>query len=264
MDDIIRHCTRIVLVFLAVISSLASCGHSGAAQPVNKTSAQVPILMYHHIAKASDPKNTRASRLAVSPDQFAEQLAYLQRTGYTTITLDDLVTALRDGAALPAKPVILTFDDGYKDFYTAAYPLLQRYNDKATIYIISGRVGLPDYMTWDDLRALAASPLITIGDHTRHHPQLAKCSATQSWEELTGGKSDLETQLHITVRHLAYPSGSYSTTTLEQARKIGFATAVTVRRGINERADKLLELPRIFVKGDASLDDLIAGLEGQR
>jgi len=217
--------------------------------------------MYHHIAASPNPQDARVTGLHVTPSQLDQQLAYLQRAGYTTITLDDLTAALQTGAALPARPLILTFDDGYQDFYTAAYPLLQRYNDKATIYIITGRVGKPGYLNWEQLAELAASPLITVGAHTRTHPQLAKHSAGRVRDELDGGKADLEQHLHIGVRHLAYPSGSYDKQTIEQARNSGYVTAVTVRSGIRERADKLLEMPRVFVKGDASLQALIAVLE---
>ncbi len=255
--------TSITLVLCVAMTLVSGCGSPGAAQLVNKTAAQVPILMYHHIAVPPDPRDIRASRLAVPPVQLEEQLAYFQRAGYTTISLDDLAAALRDRAALPDKPVILTFDDGYVDFYTNAYPLLERYNAKATIYIISGRVGKPGYMTWDELRELAASPLITIGGHTRTHPQLAQQKPERVRDELDGGRADLEQQLGLTVHHLAYPSGSYNAATIEQAQKSGYETAVTVHYGIKERADKLLELPRVFVNGGAPLDDLIAGLEGR-
>ena len=256
--------TSITLVLCVAMTLVSGCGSPGAAEPVNKTTAHVPILMYHHAAPPADPRNERESRLAVPPAQLEDELAYFQRAGYTTITLDDLEAALREGVALPDKPVILTFDDGYVDFYTNAYPLLKRYNAKATIYIISGRVGKPGYLTWDELRELAASPLITIGGHTRTHPQLAQQKPERVWDELDGGKADLEQQLHLTVHHLAYPSGSYNTATIEQAQKSGYETAVTVHYGIKERADKLLELPRVFVSGGEPIDDLIAGLEGRR
>lgn len=255
----------VVLLALAVANMLPGSGSVAATQPRVSARVRVPILMYHHISDNSRwPNDDRKKRLTVQPEQLAEQLDYLQRAGYTTITLDDLVAALQTGAALPEKPVILSFDDGYQDFYTNAYPLLQRYGAKATIYIISGWVGQPDIMTWDELRELAASPLITIGAHTRTHPQLAKHSAGRSWEELAGGKADLETRLRITVRHLAYPSGSYNATTITQSQQVGFVTATTVHYGIQERADKLFELPRVFVNGGTPLEDLIVGLEGRR
>lgn len=238
-----------------------------AAPPTSTASARVrvPILMYHHIADNSyQPSNDRQKRLIVLQQEFAGQLDYLKRAGYTAITLDDLVAALGGSATLPDKPVILTFDDGYQDFYTNAYPLLKRYGDRATIYIISGWIGRPDMMTWDELRELAASPLITIGAHTRTHPLLAKHSAERIRTELSGGKEDLEAQLHVAIHHLAYPGGSYDAKVADLARQAGFATAVTVHYSIQERADRLLELPRVFVNGGTPLDDLIKGLEGRR
>ncbi len=240
----------IILIAVAVADLLVGSGSAASIRPAAIALVRVPILMYHHISDNSRwPNDDRKKRLTVQPDRLAEQLDYLQRAGYTTITLDDLAAALRTGAPLPNKPVILTFDDGYQDFYTNAYPLLQRYGAKATIYIISGWVGRPDIMTWDELRTLAASPLITIGAHTRTHPQLAKHSAERSWEELAGSKADLEARLHITVQHLAYPSGNYNKTTIKQSQQIGFVTATTVHYGVQERADKLFELPRVFVNG---------------
>jgi peptidoglycan/xylan/chitin deacetylase (PgdA/CDA1 family) len=200
----------------------------------------------------------------VPPRQFAAQLAYLKRAGYTTITLDDLVAALRDQARLPAKPVILTFDDGYEDFYANAYPLLQGFHDKATIYIITYDVGRPGYMTWRQLRELAASPLITIGAHTRTHRPLAQLTRAQSWAELAGSKADLQEQLGIAVRHLAYPYGSYSAKTIELANDLGYQTAVTTHEGMIQSLAHILALQRVRVDGYAGLNDLIAGLAGRR
>src|SRR5262245_56665266 len=113
---------------LVAVGFLAAFCVPDPGQSVNKTSAQIPILMYHHIAVPPDPRNQRESSLDVPPRQLAEELDYFQRVGYTTSTLDELTAALREGAALPAKPLILTFDDGYIDFYTTAFPLLKRYN----------------------------------------------------------------------------------------------------------------------------------------
>ena len=251
------------LVFACAIGLLRG-SQSAALAPAEKSGVQVPILMYHHIATPDDPKNVRASRLAVPPAQLDEQLAYLQRSGYTTISLDDMEAALHGSAMLPAHPVILTFDDGYQDFYTAAYPLLQHYHDRATVYIVTGWVGKPGYMTWAELEELAASPLITIGAHTQTHPHLAKHSPARVRDELQGCKAALEGHLHVAVHHLAYPSGSYNKQVIALARASGYDTAVTVHYGIRERADKLLELPRVFVEGGAPLEELAAELLGQR
>ncbi len=109
-----------VLILVLLSGALAGCASS-----VLTPSLHVPILMYHYIsANPHAPGDPLRTRLSVSPAQFAQQLAYLHLAGYTTITLDDLVDALYMRSSLPPKPVILTFDDGYADFFTNAYPLL--------------------------------------------------------------------------------------------------------------------------------------------
>jgi peptidoglycan/xylan/chitin deacetylase (PgdA/CDA1 family) len=256
---------RLHVLGQALLLSLLSSALVGCTATAFTPTLHVPILMYHYISvNPLAPGDIVRTRLSVPPAQFAQQLAYLHRAGYTTITLDDLVAALHLRTVLPHKPVILTFDDGYADFFTNAYPLLQRYKDKATIYIITRKVGTPGYLSWPELRILAASPLITIAAHTRTHPELPALSVRQSWAELAGSKSDLETRLGIVVHHFAYPSGHYTATTLAQAAQIGYVTAVTTQPGMDERLDQLLILPRVRVNGGAPLADLIAGLEGRR
>ncbi|HJZ46136.1 MAG TPA: polysaccharide deacetylase family protein, partial [Roseiflexaceae bacterium] len=197
---------------LVIVLSIAL---AGCTATMFTPTLRVPILMYHYISfNPRAPADPLRTRLSVPPPQFAQQLAYLHQANYITITLDDLVDALHGRTILPPKPVILTFDDGYADFFTNAFPLLRRYGDKATIYIITRKVGTPGYLSWKQLQTLAASRLITIGAHTRTHPELPALSAQQSWAELAGSKTDLETRLGISVRHLAYPAGHYTMTTL--------------------------------------------------
>jgi len=261
--------SRILLhLGLACLSSLLTLGAPTAVHvPPDDPprTAHVAILMYHYISiNPRWPLDIIRTRLSVTPRAFAAQLNYLRQTGYTTITLDDLVHALRDDVALPERPIILTFDDGYQDFYDNAYPLLRRFNDRATIYIITGKVGHAGYMTWDELRKLAKSPLITIGAHTRTHPDLRALTAQRSWNELEGSKADLEGELGRPVRHFAYPSGEYNQTVLDQVAELGFATAVTTREGLSETRNQLLTLMRVRVNGYTGLADLIDGLKGQR
>jgi len=256
---------RVTLLLLTILQFGAVPLLNRQPVVVASAAARVPILMYHYIsANPHWPGDPIRTRLSVLPRQFAAQLAYLQRAGYTTITLDDLVAALHGESTLPKQPVILTFDDGYTDFYTNAYPLLQQYSAKATIYIISQKVDTPGYLTWDQLRELAASPLITIGAHTRTHPMLATLKAEQSWDELAGSKTDLENALGVTVRHLAYPSGNYNELTMQQVNEIGFTTAVTTQAGLVHRADQLFTLHRVRVNGGANLAGFIAGVTGRR
>jgi len=119
---------------------------------------RVPILMYHYIN--TPPPNADAIRrdLSVPPERFREHLAYLKSQGYQTITLHDLVYALTRGTPLPPKPIILTFDDGYEDNYTNAFPILQEFGYIGTFFIITNNpdTGRPGYMSWDQLREMYA------------------------------------------------------------------------------------------------------------
>jgi peptidoglycan/xylan/chitin deacetylase (PgdA/CDA1 family) len=226
---------------------------------------RVPILMYHYISEnpllPADPGRTS---LSVPPRMLAEQLDYLDSAGFTTISMDELMAGLRGEASLPPRPVVLTFDDGYADFYDQAYPLLLRHGAKATIYIISGRVGTPGYMGWPELRGLAASPLITIGAHTRTHVDFTEVSAERVRAEIAGSKRDIEAQLSITVRHFCYPAGHYTKAALEQVYASGFDTATVTREGVLHTLDQRLLLTRVRVNGYQPLSDLLDGLYDRR
>lgn len=187
-----------------------------------------PIIIYHF-----------------TPPDFENQLIYLRSHGYTTISLDQLAAGL-GGAALPAKPIVLTFDDGFEDQF-GAFRLLQKYQMKATFYIIDGGPGssyhiganrhLPDpqggagYLTWDEIREIDRDPLMTIASHTVDHLALANQSPDVQRFEIFEGKKQLEAQIGHPVKHFAYPYGSYNATTVELVRQAGFITATSTVPG---------------------------------
>jgi len=249
----------IALLMIALAGLAPGCGKSG--HPAHPEAMDVPILMYHHISDDARMEDIQSGVYKVPVKQFNEELACLQQGGYTTVTLDDLVAALYGEATLPMKSVILTFDDGFEDFYTHAYPLLRRYHFRATVYIITQRVGEKGYMTWDQLQELAASPFITLGAHTRTHKLLPELSPQNIREELAGSRSDLENPLGIKVYHLAYPGGHYNDEVIKLARTTGFKTAVTVHFGVKERIDRFYEIPRVAIRGDTSLEKFIKDIK---
>ncbi|HEY3375993.1 MAG TPA: polysaccharide deacetylase family protein, partial [Armatimonadota bacterium] len=125
--------------FLLSVPTLAIlAGACLVAMLYRRCAREVPILMYHRIAQIPGDRNS------VPPAMFAAQLAYLQRHGYRTITLGALHTARTTGAALPAKSVILTFDDAYDDNLTVALPMLQQYGMVGAVGVITGWVGTPN------------------------------------------------------------------------------------------------------------------------
>jgi peptidoglycan/xylan/chitin deacetylase (PgdA/CDA1 family) len=184
---------------------------------------RVPVLMYHEIA---DTKVT-SSRLAVSPDAFAAQLACLRDAGFSTLTAGALSGILAgDDGKVPERPVVLTFDDGSGDFHTRVMPLLHQYGFTATLFMTTGWVGLGDktrrMLYWHEI-AEAARAGIEIGSHTSTHPQLDQVPADLLREELSASKSLLEDRIGMPVPGLAYPFGYSNGKVRQMAREVGYA-----------------------------------------
>jgi peptidoglycan/xylan/chitin deacetylase (PgdA/CDA1 family) len=161
---------------------------------------RVPVLMYHEIADISATQDP----FAVSPRVFAEQLAYLREAGFTTLTAGALSAIVAHGEGdLPARPVVLTFDDGYGDFYTQALPLLRQHGFTATVFQTTGWVGKEDeakrMLNWQEL-AESEQAGIEIGAHTCTHPQLDQLPEDLLREELYASKSLLEDWTGVPVR----------------------------------------------------------------
>lgn len=203
---------------------------------------QVPILMYHK-----------------TPADFEQQLVALRDKGYTTITLDELAGAFYTGYPLPAKPVIITYDDGFAD-QMIAFDLLRKYSMKATYYIINGgersqycigsnrHDGAPcgdAYLSWEQVRQLDRSGIITIAAHTVDHANLAAVSAEERQFEMTQSKAEIEAQIGHRVHHLAYPYGAFNDDVIATARAAGFVTAVSTLPGIEQTINDLYALKRV-------------------
>lgn len=193
----------------------------------------LPILLYHY-----------------PPPNFEEQLQHLAAAGYTSIDLDQALAGMY-GGPLPAKPVVITFDDGFSA-QMGAFELLKKYQMKATFYIIDGgsasqwcigagrRYGDPlqppngcgdSYLTWDQVRKIDKSGLVTIGGHTINHRNLATLSTDDQRFEIATGKRLLEAQLGHSIYHFAYPYGAYNAESIQLAQEAGYTTAVTTQPG---------------------------------
>jgi peptidoglycan/xylan/chitin deacetylase (PgdA/CDA1 family) len=216
---------------------------------------RVPVLMYHEIADiAATP-----SRLAVPPSVFADQLAYLSDAGFNPITAGVLSSILADGAGdLPERPVVLTFDDGYGDFYTQAMPLLKQHEFTGTLFMTTGWVGKEGekkrMLNWREL-AEAEQAGIEIGAHTCKHPQLDQLPENLMREELYVSKSQLEDNLGLKVPGLAYPFGYSNAKVRRVARDIGYDYAYAVNNAMTTSAADTFALPRLTVGRGTSMDD---------
>jgi peptidoglycan/xylan/chitin deacetylase (PgdA/CDA1 family) len=227
----------------------------------------VPVLMYHEIAQ---PWET-ASRLAVTPSAWAEQLAYLYGEGFRTITATELSQAVSGRGQLPDHAVALTFDDGYADFHSRALPMLDRFGFTATLFVTTGwiqdaerlstghRPGL--MLSWSQI-AEAAQAGIEIAAHTRLHPQLDQLPGSLLREELYSSRAELEDKLGSAVTGLAYPFG-YSNVRVRQAvRDLGHDYACAVGNAMISKESDLFALPRLTIRKATSMptfQDVVRG-----
>ncbi|MCX7622827.1 MAG: polysaccharide deacetylase family protein [Thermomicrobium sp.] len=214
----------------------------------------VPILMYHYIRPLPGPDDPVGQRLSVDPRDFADQMHWLATHGFTPITLSELVAIRQGSMPAPAKPIVLTFDDGYRDFYENAWPILRKYGFHATIFVITGFLDSPRYLTWDMVRELDRSETVEIGGHTVHHLDLTQLSDEELAAELATCAQDLERALGHPVSSFAYPAGRYDRRVEAATSRAGYRVAVTTQPGWATAGDDPLALPRIRIEGGITLD----------
>jgi peptidoglycan/xylan/chitin deacetylase (PgdA/CDA1 family) len=221
---------------------------------------RVPILMYHYVGNNPNPADRQRDTLSISPDKFEAQVKYLRDNGYTSISLDTLYAALKKQTSLPAKPVILTFDDGYIDFYVNAYPILKAYNISATVFVITGFVGQPAYLTWPQIKEMSDSQSISIEAHTVHHSHLPSISDDAAVYELAESKKMLEQMLGIPVNFIAYPFGSTDERIMNIAKNVGFVGGVGTWPDKIQSEGAIYDLPRERINGSVDLANFITKL----
>lgn len=229
----------------------------GAAPPA---SVRIPILMYHYIDTA--PANADAVRrdLSVSPAAFIEQVRYLRQNGYETITLAALLDHLESGTPLPPKPIVLTFDDGYDNSYSQAYPVLRSYGFTGVFFVLTDLLGQPGYATWPQITEMSQNGM-DIQAHGRTHADLAISSAEDVTWQITGSRAALEEKLGRPVQFYCYPSGHYTARTVALLRAQGFRAAVTIAYGATHTLAGAFELDRVRVRGTDTLAQFAAKVE---
>lgn len=215
---------------------------------------KAPILMYHYIRDYNNPRDKIGTGLSVSPKNFEEQLKIIQAEGFKTMTLDEMEAAWRGEKKLPEKPLVITFDDGYEDLYTAAFPLLKKYNMKATVYVIAGLMGKPNYLKPEQLKELNGSGLMTIGGHSLNHVDFYTLKRNELKYEMTQSKKILEDLLGNPVKHFAYPLGRYNKIIREETERAGYSTATLIDLGYEHKEKDRYTLNRVRIPGNASLE----------
>jgi peptidoglycan/xylan/chitin deacetylase (PgdA/CDA1 family) len=232
----------------------------------------IPILLYHSVAAEARPG---FKKWVVPAQTFVAHIAYLHDYGYTPITVTHLINLWANGPTnLPSRPVVITFDDGFADFYSTVLPILRKYGFTATLYLTTGFMGQTSrwlaslgesqrpMLTWSQVRAIAASG-IECGAHSRSHPQLDTLSVKASWDEIVGSKLKLEEYLGQPVETFAYPHGYYNPTVRRLVQEAGFSSACAVKNAISTVTDDRFALARIIITGDTSAESLARLLKGQ-
>ena len=189
----------------------------------------VLVLEYHHV---NDDVGNDGWAYTVPVADFAEQLDYLQAEGYTTITMQDFMRAKKGKQELPAKPVVLTFDDGYEDNYTTLLPMLEERHMTAVVYMVTNSIGRKDYLSWNQLRDMQARG-IEIGSHTANHQPLTSLDREKQAEEMKLSKLLMEWNGLKSIYSFSYPNGAYDEGMPDWLRENEYLNAVTGDGGLN-------------------------------
>ncbi|WP_293265535.1 polysaccharide deacetylase family protein [Neptunomonas sp.] len=228
----------IITALIALCALLWFLGNYNIWRPV-VPSDRPRVLMYHSISND-------VSDLAVSVSKFEQQLKWLKARGYRFVTVSELFEM---GAQ--SKVVALTFDDGFEDNYTNMFPVLQRYNAKASIYLAPD-ISSIDKLTDEQVKIMQASGLCEFGAHTMSHVNLSHLDDEQAKWEIEQSKTTVENLTQEKCRTFAYPFGRYTGRTVELVKAAGFDSAVTVKKGIEHVSDPL-QMKRISILGKTNI-----------
>lgn len=222
------------------------------------STVNIPILLYHYL-EPIDTKDRLRAGMTVTPEKFAEQLDLIKRSGVETLTISQ-VAALLGGSAAKGKKIALTFDDGYRDFYQYAFPLLKKYQIKATVYVIYNAINDPAYLSEEMIKEMLSSGLVEIGSHDLDHKKLTSLSAAEARRQIFLSKKMFEERFKIPIHTLAYPYGSFNRPIADLVRAAGYRAAVSVITGEKQSAANRYFLFRLRSSnsGDALIKHLIS------
>jgi peptidoglycan/xylan/chitin deacetylase (PgdA/CDA1 family) len=207
----------------AEISTTSSAQFFSSAS--SSPAIRLPILVYHIVRPSYASDNAAVRALAVTPENFDAQMQYLKDAGYHVVRFGDLESYFASSTPLPSKSVILSFDDGWGDQYTYAFPILEKYHYPATFFVFTNAIDHKGFLTWDDLKQIVAAGM-TIGDHSRSHPYLTQITSTSTLvDEIAGSKQILESKLGISVDEFAYPFGQYNSDIVALVQQAGYKSA---------------------------------------
>ena len=244
------------LVLRAYAAALLAAATVPAASTPFITATPVPILMYHVIAPPLP--GAPYPDLYVKPSDFSAQMRWLARHGYHAVTLQRVYDHWTEGRALPAHPIVISFDDGYLSQYTRAYETLLRYHwpgvENLEVNFLQPAGGL---RPWRIRKMIAAG--WEIDAHTLTHPDLTRIGDTQLQREVAGSRAVIRRDFHIPVNFFCYPAGRYDARVIAEVRSAGFLGATTTTYGL-ARPPNLYTLDRIRINGSVGLRGFVSKL----
>ena len=210
-----------LLLFLPVVVQ-AQAGFKG-----------IPVLLYHYVGTEAPDY----PYLNVDTPEFSRQMKELRERGYRSISLADLTAYMRgEPVTLPEKPVLITFDDGYEDNYTQAFPVLKQEGFRAAIFMVQSNFNRKNRLSVQQIQEMEKAG-IEIGSHTRSHPNLTKLAATELEKEVAQSRRGVERLAGQSIDYFAYPGGFYNAEVTRKTEQSGYTGAFTVLPGVN-RPDK--------------------------
>jgi peptidoglycan/xylan/chitin deacetylase (PgdA/CDA1 family) len=213
----------------------------------------LPTLMYHHVEDLEKAKAEGHAPLTVGTPYFRKQMEYLRDKHYSVLTMQDLLDFFDKGKALPKKPVLLTFDDGYDDFGSDAWPILKEFNFSGTMFLPTGLLENPGYLKWSTIKDIADQGKILMSNHTWSHHNMATSKTTIEKEILTA-RDQLVAHNLDSPQIFAYPYGTTSTYSATYLAQKGYQLAFTTQHGSVLCKKQRLILPRIRI-GNAQLNN---------
>ena len=221
---------------------------------------KIPVLMYHKVSPGKKEK------YRISPERFASQMEYLSGKGYQTISPDDLLEfvnpaparrgEIKEEKVLPNRPVLIAFDDGYKDNFTYAYPILKRYDFRATIFLVTRYMGKKNGWCKGGEEMLSRKEIeemrregFSFGSHTHTHPNLLELSRDKVLSEIRDSKRILEERLGEPIKFFAYPYGKFNSQIRDMVKEAGYLGAFSTLPGKNAKNEDPFLLRRILIRG---------------
>jgi len=211
--------------------------------------SKVPILTYHSI-------DSSGSVISTSPGKFESQMRYLAESSFKVISLNDVVKCIQERRPFPPKAAVITFDDGFKNIYDEAYPVLRKFGFKATVFLVPGYCGrnnrwngqpegIPtlDLLSWDEIGEMVHNG-VEFGAHTMSHPDLSRCSLAQATQEIAHSKSMIQRHIGRDVLFFAYPYGKL-TGDIKRVVKDQFYGSCSTKLGFTTLESDIYSLPRI-------------------